>query len=159
MMKHRVTSLTTGRVLAGTWLAVLLHQRNVAEGKLGMTETCATLSAAKMHATGLKTDIRSMTALNRCDVNRGTMTTMVPLMTILTDSILTRESRLFSHDLKRVRWPLNFKPSGIKKYDGSPTQPSCSRCISSPSRPPVGTQMSCQTTCQSACHHPPGPGS
>jgi hypothetical protein len=25
----------------------------------------------------------------------------------------------FSHDLKRVRWPLNFKPSGIEKYDGS----------------------------------------
>jgi hypothetical protein len=21
--------------------------------------------------------------------------------------------------LKRVRWPLNFKPSGIKKYEGS----------------------------------------
>jgi hypothetical protein len=21
--------------------------------------------------------------------------------------------------LKRVRWPLNFKPSGIEKYDGS----------------------------------------
>jgi hypothetical protein len=27
--------------------------------------------------------------------------------------------KAFSHDLRRVRWPLNFKPSGIKKYDGS----------------------------------------
>jgi hypothetical protein len=27
--------------------------------------------------------------------------------------------KAFFHDLKRVRWPLNFKPSGIKKYDGS----------------------------------------
>jgi hypothetical protein len=27
--------------------------------------------------------------------------------------------KAFSHDLKRVRWPLNFKLSGIKKYDGS----------------------------------------
>jgi hypothetical protein len=27
--------------------------------------------------------------------------------------------RAFSHDLKRVRWPLNFKLSGIEKYGGS----------------------------------------
>jgi hypothetical protein len=94
MMKHRVTSLTTGRLHAGTWLEVLLHRRNVAEGKIGMTETCVTLSAAKMHVTGLNTDIRSMSALNRSDVKRGTMTTMVPLMTILTDNILPREGAM-----------------------------------------------------------------
>jgi hypothetical protein len=27
--------------------------------------------------------------------------------------------KAFSHDLKSVCWPLNFKPSGIEKYDGS----------------------------------------
>jgi hypothetical protein len=27
--------------------------------------------------------------------------------------------KAFSHDLKRVRWLLNFKLSGIEKYDGS----------------------------------------
>jgi hypothetical protein len=27
--------------------------------------------------------------------------------------------KAFSHDLKRVHWPINFKPSGIEKYDGS----------------------------------------
>jgi hypothetical protein len=54
--------------------------------------------------------------------------------------------KAFSHDLKRVCWPLNFKPCGL-------------RCISSPSRPPVGTPMSWQTICQSVCPHPPGPGS
>jgi hypothetical protein len=27
--------------------------------------------------------------------------------------------KAFSHDLKRVCWPVNFKPSGIEKYDGS----------------------------------------
>jgi hypothetical protein len=27
--------------------------------------------------------------------------------------------KAFSHDLKRVCWPLNFKLSGIEKYDGS----------------------------------------
>jgi hypothetical protein len=29
------------------------------------------------------------------------------------------EVKAFSHDLKRVHWPLNFRPSGIEKYDGS----------------------------------------
>jgi hypothetical protein len=27
--------------------------------------------------------------------------------------------KAFSQDMKRVYWPLNFKPSGIEKYDGS----------------------------------------
>jgi hypothetical protein len=27
--------------------------------------------------------------------------------------------KAFSHDFKRVCWPLNFKPSGIEKNDGS----------------------------------------
>jgi hypothetical protein len=32
---------------------------------------------------------------------------------------MQEESSLFSHDLERVCWPLNFKPLGIEKYDGS----------------------------------------
>jgi hypothetical protein len=44
--------LTTNRVSVGTQLAVSLHQRNVAEGKTEMTETCVTSSAAKMHVAG-----------------------------------------------------------------------------------------------------------
>jgi hypothetical protein len=27
--------------------------------------------------------------------------------------------KAFSHNLKRVRWPINFNPSGLEKYDGS----------------------------------------
>jgi hypothetical protein len=27
--------------------------------------------------------------------------------------------KAYSLDLKRVQWPVNFKPSGIEKYDGS----------------------------------------
>jgi hypothetical protein len=27
--------------------------------------------------------------------------------------------KAYSRDLKRVRWPVNFKPSGIQKYNGS----------------------------------------
>jgi hypothetical protein len=42
---------------------------------------------------------------------------------------------------------------------GPPTQPSGSKCISSPSMPLVGTHTSWQIICQSAYHHPPRPGS
>jgi hypothetical protein len=124
-MKHEVTSLTTGRVSTGTRQAVSFHQGNMAEGETGTTEICTMSSAAEMHAAGLKTDVRSVSALNRSSMKKETMITMIPIMSNLTDGILLKggamqeESRLFSHDLKRVPWPLNFKPSGIEKYDGS----------------------------------------
>jgi hypothetical protein len=31
--------------------------------------------------------------------------------------------KAYSLDLKQVRWPVNFKPSGIEKYDGSTNPP------------------------------------
>jgi hypothetical protein len=79
-------------------------------------------STAKMPMVGSKTGIRSTSALNRSDVRSGAMTIMVPITTNLTDSALLKEgamqeeSRPFSHDLKRVCWPLNFKLSVIDKY-------------------------------------------
>jgi hypothetical protein len=94
MMKHGVTSLTTGRVHAGTRLAVSLHQWNVAEGETGRTETYMTSSMAEMHAAGSKTNVRSVSALNKSDVKRGNMTTMVPITTNLTDSVLPREGAM-----------------------------------------------------------------
>jgi hypothetical protein len=66
-----------------------------------MTEICAMSSAAVMHVTGSKTGVRNASALNRSSVKKGTMTTMVPIMTNLTDSALLNggtmreESRLF----------------------------------------------------------------
>jgi hypothetical protein len=90
-----------------------------------MIETCATSSTAKMPMVRSKTSIRSTSPLNRTDVKSGAMTIMVPITINLTDSpllkegIMQEESRPFSHDLKRVRWPLNFKMSGIDKYDRS----------------------------------------
>jgi hypothetical protein len=82
----------------------------VAEDEIGMIEICPMSSAAEMHAAGLKTGIRSVSALNRSSVKRGTMTTTVPIMTNLADSILPkgaqyRRSQGFSHDLNRVCWP------------------------------------------------------
>jgi hypothetical protein len=43
-----------------------------------------------MHTDGLKTGIRSTSTLNRSSMKKGTMTTIVPIMTNLTDSILPK---------------------------------------------------------------------
>jgi hypothetical protein len=78
-----------------------------------------------MHVIGLTIGARSMSALSKNDVMRGTITIMVPSMTNLTNSATLKEGhnpggiKAFSHDLKRVRWPINFKSSGIEKYDES----------------------------------------
>jgi hypothetical protein len=54
-----------------------------------------------MHTTGSKISVRSVSALNRSSVKKGTTTTMVPIMTNLTDNVLSKggamleESRLF----------------------------------------------------------------
>jgi hypothetical protein len=100
-MKLGVMSMTTGRVPMGTRLAVSLHQRNAIEDETGMTETCMKSFASEMHATGLKTGARSMSALNRSSVKKGTMIIIVPIMINLTDSTLPKkdatqeESKLF----------------------------------------------------------------
>jgi hypothetical protein len=116
--------LTTDRVRVGTRLVVSLHRRNMAEGETGMTETSMMLSTTAMHTTGSKTGVRSVSALNRSDAKRETITIMVPIMTNLTDSTLPKEGAMqeekaFSHDLQRVHWLLNVKSLGIEKYDGS----------------------------------------
>jgi hypothetical protein len=90
MMKHGVTSMTTGKVLTGTRQAVSLHWRNAAEDKTWMTEICMTSSAVGILATELKTGVRSASALNRSSMKKGTMTTTVPIMTNLIDSILPK---------------------------------------------------------------------
>jgi hypothetical protein len=124
MMKHGVTSMTTGKVLTGTRQAVSLHRRNAVKDETGMTEICATLFTVEMHATRLKTGVRNTSALNRSIVKKGTMTTMVPTTTNHTDNVFPKGAqwggvKAFSHDLKRVLWSLNFKSSRIEKYDGS----------------------------------------
>jgi hypothetical protein len=92
--------MTTGKVVTWTCQAVPLHQRNAVEDKTGMIEICMTSSTAEMHAVGLKTSIRSVSALNRSSVKKGTMTTTIPITTNLTNSLpkeftMQEESRLF----------------------------------------------------------------
>jgi hypothetical protein len=59
-------------------------------------------STVEMHAVGLKTNVRSPIALNRSSMKKGTMTTTIPFMINLIDSILPKggtmqeESKLFS---------------------------------------------------------------
>jgi hypothetical protein len=77
--------MTTGRVCTGTRREVSLHQRNVTEGENRMIKICATSSATEMHATGCKIDVRSTSILNRSSAEKGTMTTMIPIMTNLTE--------------------------------------------------------------------------
>jgi hypothetical protein len=100
-VKYRITSLTTNRVHMGTQLAISLHQRNAAEGGIGMTEICVTSSTAEMHVIGLTTGARSVSAWSKNDMMRGTMIIMVPSMTNLTnraplkEGTTQEESRLF----------------------------------------------------------------
>jgi hypothetical protein len=91
MTRHGVMIMTTSRVHTGTWQAVSLHRRNAAEGEAGMTEICVTSFAVEMHAAGSKTGVRSTSVLNRSSVKKGTMTTMVPIMTNLTGSVLLKD--------------------------------------------------------------------
>jgi hypothetical protein len=83
--------MTTSKVRTGTQPAVSLHQRNAAEGKTGLTEICMMSSVAEMHVARSKTGVRSVSVLDRSGAKKGTMTTMVPIMTTLIDSVLPKE--------------------------------------------------------------------
>jgi hypothetical protein len=93
-MKHGVMSMTTGKVLTGSRLVVSLHRRNTAKDETGMTEICAMPSTTEMHTAVLKIDMRSVSTLNRSNVKKGTMTTVVPIMPNLTDNVLPKESTM-----------------------------------------------------------------
>jgi hypothetical protein len=93
MMTHGVTSLTTGRVNTGTQQAVSLHRRNTVEDETEMIDICMMSSAVEMHMTGLKSGIRSASALNKSSVKKGTMITTVPSTTNHTDSILSNRAQ------------------------------------------------------------------
>jgi hypothetical protein len=80
-----------------------------------------------MHMVRSKADVRRTSILNRRSVKKGIMTITVPIMTNLIDTILSKggggvmqeESRHFPKIWRESVDPLNFKPSGIEKYDGS----------------------------------------
>jgi hypothetical protein len=55
-----------------------------------MTKILAMSSTTEMHVVGLKTGVTSVSALNRSDVKKGIMITMVLTMTNLIDSALSK---------------------------------------------------------------------
>jgi hypothetical protein len=63
----------------------------MAEGGIGMIETCAMSSAAEMLVTGLTSGARSVSALSKNDVMRGTMTIMIPSTINLIDNASLKE--------------------------------------------------------------------
>jgi hypothetical protein len=85
----------------GTWTVASLNQRSTAEGVGETMTTCVMSSAVEIHATGLRIDAESKSALNRNNVMIGTMITTVPTMTNLTNNaslkegITQEESKLF----------------------------------------------------------------
>jgi hypothetical protein len=90
MMKHVVISLTTRRVHMRT----LSNLTPLEEHRAGKIETCVTSTIAKMNTAESKTDVRSVSTLNRSDVKRGTMTILVPIMTNLIDSAVLKEDTM-----------------------------------------------------------------
>jgi hypothetical protein len=87
-------SMTIGGVPMQTQLALSLHWRNATKDEIEMIKICATSSAVEMHATGLKTGARSASALSRSSVKKGTMTTTIPIMINLTNSVLLKEGTM-----------------------------------------------------------------
>jgi hypothetical protein len=59
-----------------------------------MTEIYAKSSTVEMHTAGFKTGARSVSTLSRSSVKKGTMTTIVPIMMNLTDSVLPKEGAM-----------------------------------------------------------------
>jgi hypothetical protein len=90
-MKYGVISLTSNRVRTWTKLAVSLHWRSTAEGRIRVTQTGAMSLVVEVNTTGLTTGSRSMSMLSKNDVMRGTLTIMVPSTTNLTDTAPLKE--------------------------------------------------------------------
>jgi hypothetical protein len=73
----------------------------VAKDETRMIKICMTSSTVEMYVARSKIGVRSTSALNRSNVKKGTMTTIVFIMTNLTDSIhpkgaaIQEESRPF----------------------------------------------------------------
>jgi hypothetical protein len=124
VMKHGVTSLTTDRVHVGTRLVVSLHWRNAAVGDrddrdlhdvIRGKDACGRIENQRRERERLEQERREERDYDyygpyydqphqQCSPEGGRNASGV---------------EAFSHDLKRVCWPLNLMPLGIEKYDGS----------------------------------------
>jgi hypothetical protein len=110
--------------IVGTRPVASLHRRSVVKDIADTTVSYATSSVPKMHKAELKAEAQTESVKSKNSAMKGTMIIMVLTTTNLTGTV-TRSGHIpggikaYSLDLKQVRWPVNLKPSGIEKYDGS----------------------------------------
>jgi hypothetical protein len=115
-----VMMVTTARAFVGTRPAESLHGGTIAEDAAKPIVICVTSSTPEMHAAELKAGAEIGSVKSKNSATKGTMIIIVLTMTNITISG-THPRRLpgIFLDMEQVWWPVNFKPSGIEKYDGS----------------------------------------
>jgi hypothetical protein len=121
--RNGLIRMTTGVVPVGTRPVASLHWRSIVEGMEETTVTCAMSSAAEMHTAKLKTGAETEQRDERDYDYYGPYYDQPHMQHSPDEGDVPGGVKTYSQDLKRVRWPLNFKTSGIEKYDGS-TNPS-----------------------------------
>jgi transglutaminase/protease-like cytokinesis protein 3 len=122
-----IMTVTTGRVFVGTRLAASLHVRSAAKDAAETTVISAMSSTPEMHATESKASAEIRSVKSKNIMMKGTMIIVVLTTANLTKSChrkrdTSQEASRHIHDerdMKRVRCPVNFMPSGFEKYDGS----------------------------------------
>jgi hypothetical protein len=112
-----VMIMTIRRVLVGTWLASSLHQRSTAEDVIETTVTCVTSSTVELHMAELKTSIEIGSEKSKNIVMKGPYYDQPHWEHSPEGGHILGGIKAYSRDLKRVRWLVNFKTSGIEKYD------------------------------------------
>jgi hypothetical protein len=87
----RITKMTTVRVPVGTRPVASLHKRSMAKSVVETTVTYTTSSMVEMHAVRSKAGAKIGSVMSKNSAERGTMITMAPTITSLTDSFLLKE--------------------------------------------------------------------
>jgi hypothetical protein len=124
-METGVTMITTDGVPMGTRPTPVtlgsLHRRAMVKKIV----TYVTSSTTKIHAAGSKDSAEIGSVMSRNSATRGTMITMGPYydqphwQCSPEGRHIPGGVKAYSRDIKWVRWPVNFKTSGIEMYGGS----------------------------------------
>jgi hypothetical protein len=123
-----VMMMTTGKAFVLTWKGASLHGRSMAKDATETTVTYMMSSAPEMQTAEFKANSETGSMKIKNNTMKETdyygpyygqpHSERSPEVGHIPGSVKT-----YSLDLKRVRWPVTFKLSGIKKYDRS-TNPS-----------------------------------
>jgi hypothetical protein len=111
-----VRTLTTAGACTGTRLAA--YHLWLSAARITTIGTCTSLLAIEMHTTILKIGTKNEIVSSANDYH-GPYYDQPHRHRSLAGGRNEGGIKPFSHNLKRVRWPLYFKSLGIEKYDGS----------------------------------------